>query len=198
MKTIFFTFTTTVAALFFAASLFLNSILGAFGLVTTSVDALTKLQSSQKIVEQMKTRHKAKKLDVTKSFAKRSSKKIASTALAAATIGTVAVVVTVASIEVADYCEDKKSLQEDSNILYGTNHEFDFDHCLEEAKEESKIILDEIKLSMIESVNTAMDTTIEYSNEQWLAIKEASAQAFKSSEIATNELWFSLKEWMTQ
>jgi len=198
MKTIFLTFTTTVAALTFAASLFLSTVLGAFGLAATSVESLTKLQSSQKVVEKMKTRHKAKKLDVTKNFAKRSSKKIASTALAAATIGTVAVIVTVASIEVADYCEEKKSLQEDYNILYETTGEFDFDQCLKEGKEESKIVLDEIKNSTISSANAAIDSTVEYSNEQWLAIKEASANAYKSSEIATNELWFSLKEWMTQ
>lgn len=198
MKTIFLTFTTTVAVISFAASLFLNSILGAFGLAATSVETLTKLQSSQKIVEQMKTRHQAKKRDVTKNFAKKSSKKIASTALAAATIGTVAVVVTVASIEVADFCEEKKSLQEDANILYGTKDEFDFDNCLEEGKQDSKIMLDEIKDSTIASANEAIDSTIEYSNEQWLAVKEASAKAFKSSEIATSELWFSLKEWMTQ
>jgi len=198
MKTIFFTFTTTVALLFFAASLFLSSILGVFGLATTSVDTLSKLQSSQKIVEKMKASHKVKKLDVTKNFAKRSSKKIASTALAAATIGTVAVVVTVASIEVADYCEDKKSLQEDFNILYEENHEFDFDQCLKEGKEESKIMLEEVKLSTAEAVTTAMDSTVEYSNEQWLAVKQASASAIKSTEIATSELWYSLKEWMTQ
>jgi hypothetical protein len=198
MKMILLTFTTTAAALFFAASLFLNTILGVFGLATTSVETLSKLQSSQKVVEQMKTRHKAKKVDVTKNFAKRSSKKIASTALAAATIGTVAVVVTVASIEVADYCEEKKSLQEDANILYGTKNEFDFNHCLEEAKEESKIMLEEIKLSTEEAITTAMDSTVEYSNEQWLAVKQASASAIKSSEIATSELWYSLKEWMTQ
>ena len=198
MKTILLTFTTTMAALTFAANLFLNSILGVFGLVTTSVDTLTNLQSSQKIVEKMKTRHKAKKLDITKNFAKRTSKKLASTALAAATIGTVAVVVTVASIEVADYCEEKKSLQEDYNILYGTKQEFDFNHCLEEGKNESKMMLEEIKLSTTEAVNSAMSSTVEYSNEKWLAIKEASAEVFKSSEIATNELWSSLKEWMTQ
>ena len=146
----------------------------------------------------MKASHKVKKLDVTKNFAKRSSKKIASTALAAATIGTVAVVVTVASIEVADYCEDKKSLQEDFNILYEENHEFDFDQCLKEGKEESKIMLEEVKLSTAEAVTTAMDSTVEYSNEQWLAVKQASASAIKSTEIATSELWYSLKEWMTQ
>jgi len=198
MKTIFLTFTTTVAALTFAASLFLSTVLGAFGLAVSSVESLAQLQSSQKVVEKMKTRHKAKKLDVTKNFAKRSAKKIASTALAAATIGTVAVVVTVASIEVADYCEEKKSLQEDYNILYETTAEFDFDQCIKEGKEESKIVLDEIKNSTISSANAAIDSTVEYSNEQWLAIKEASANAYKSSEMATNELWFSLKEWMTQ
>jgi len=134
MKTVFLTITATLTTISFAVTLFLNTILGAFGLVTTSIDTLNNLQSSHKVVEQMKTRHKAKKVDVTKKLAKRSGRRVASTALAAATIGTTAVVVTVVGFEIHDYCEDKESLQNDYNILYGTEVEFNFDKCVDEGK----------------------------------------------------------------
>ena len=104
MKTIFLTFTATLAALSFAATLFLNTILGTFGLVTTSVDTLNKLKSSQVVMDKMKTRHQAKRLTATKKLAKRSSRRVASASLAAATIGTVAVAITMTGFEIHDYC----------------------------------------------------------------------------------------------
>ena len=192
MKTIFLTMTTTIAVISFAAMLFLNTILGAFGLVATSVETLSNLQTSQKVVEKMKTKHQTKKRNLTKNFAKKSSKKLASTALAAATIGTVAVVATVASLEVSAYCEEQESLQDDANILYGTHDEFDFKSCLKEAEEESKDLLTEMKHSATESVANAMNSTVEYSREQWLAIGEL----IDSTGKASNEWWASMKNWM--
>jgi len=138
--------------------------------------------------------YKAKKLSVTKKLAKRSTRQIASASLAAATIGTVAVAVTMASFEVYDYCEDKKDLQDDFNILYGTNDEFNFEQCIEGGKDESKRILTEVKQSASESVFEAMNSTAEYSGEKWLAIKESSTYAFES----TNDLWESTKEWFAE
>ena len=173
MKTIFLTFTATLAALSFAATLFLNTILGTFGLVTTSVDTLNKLKSSQVVMDKMKTRHQAKRLTATKKLAKRSSRRVASASLAAATIGTVAVAITMTGFEIHDYCEDQASLQIDNNILYGTTDEFNLDACLEQGKEESKRILTEVKQSASESVNNAIDSAAQYSNEQWLVLAES-------------------------
>ena len=47
-KTILITFSTTAGALAFAAHLFLNTILGMFGLAATSVATLSKLRASQR------------------------------------------------------------------------------------------------------------------------------------------------------
>ncbi len=196
MKTVFLTFTTTIIAISFAATLFLNTILGAFGLVTTSVETLSNLQSSQKVVEQMKTRHKANKLKVSKKFAKRSTRRVASGTLAAATIGTIAVAVTMASFEVYDYCEDKKGLQEDANILFETTDEFDFEQCLKEGKNDSKQILADVKDIASDNVLAAMNSTAEYSSEKWLLLKESTDQTFRVTNDATNELWSSTKEWL--
>ena len=68
-----------------------------------------------------------KKSRITKRFVKRSGKRVASGALAAATVGTVAVVAAMTTIEIADYCEEQKELQADLDILDGTSTEFDLD-----------------------------------------------------------------------
>jgi len=175
-------------------NVFLNSILGAFGLVTTSVETLNKLQASQQIVEQMKTSNKAKKLKATKTFAKRSTSRVASGSLAAATIGTVAVAVTMVSFEVYDYCDEQKAIQDDANILYGTSDDFNFEQCLEQGQQDSKQILIDVKDSASESVTAAFDSTVEYTSEKWAELKESSNQAFKATEEVRSELMDFAKE----
>ncbi|PHS23654.1 MAG: hypothetical protein COA83_09525 [Methylophaga sp.] len=198
MKAIFLTVTVTIMAISFAVSLFINTLLGAFNLAVTSVDKLNDLQSSQKVVEQMKARHKTKQVNVTKKFAKRSTRRVASASLAAATIGTVAVAVTLVSFEVYDYCEDKKALQDDYNILYGTTDEFNFQQCLEEGKDDSKQILINVKKSASESVAAALDSTTKYSSQKWLAVKESSAHALELTNETANRLWGTTKDWFIE
>jgi len=160
------------------------------------VDTLSELQASQQIVDKMKQRHKAKKRDLTKNFAKRSSKKVASTALAAATIGTVAVAVTMASLEVSAYCEEQKSLHDDENILYGTDAEFDLNSCIANGKNESKRLFDEVKNSTTQSVADAMKSTAVYSREKWNAIEQISREVFASTSAVTDNFWTSIDVWM--
>ena len=129
-KTILITFTTTAGALILSAHLFLNPILGMFGLAATSVEALSKLQASHQVVQKLKSRQLRKQKRISKRFVKRSGKRVASGALAAATVGTVAVVAAMTTIEISDYCEDKRALQEEATLLYGTDIEFDLEQCL--------------------------------------------------------------------
>ena len=89
LKTIFFTFTATIAMLSLIATLFLNTILGAFGLAATSIEKLQTLKTSRQVVERIKTWQAQKKLKVAKRFAKRPAKRIASAAAPAATAGTI-------------------------------------------------------------------------------------------------------------
>jgi predicted small secreted protein len=195
-KTILLTFSVTLAATALAASLFLNTILGVVGLTATSISALQNLKNSQLITERMKKRHVQKKIKTTKRFATRSGKRVASTALAAATIGTVAVVATMTYLEVSNYCEDKQDLQQDANILYGTDVEFDLDQCVKEGEEDSKRILSEVKEQSIETASNAFDNTVQYSAEKWAAIKTASMQALQASGDGASELWDSTKSWL--
>ena len=139
-KTILITFTTTAGALAFAANLFLNSILGMFGLAATSVETLSKLQASHEVVQKMKSRQLRKQKQISKRFVKRSGKRVASGALAAATVGTVAVVAAMTTIEIAGYCEEQKELQADMDIINGTSTEFDLDRCFDRRGEHSQAL----------------------------------------------------------
>ncbi|MFT7235845.1 MAG: hypothetical protein ACI9QV_001431 [Methylophagaceae bacterium] len=161
MKAIFLTFTTTIAVACFGASLFLNSILGAFGLVSTSIDTFSDLKASHLVMEKMKIRHQIKQQNITKKLAKRSSRRVASASLAAATLGTVAVAVTMTGFELHDYCEGQASLQIDSNILYGTNGNVDFDACIDKSQDDSLRILNDVKQSAYDTVNEAMHSAVD-------------------------------------
>ena len=102
LKTILITFSVTAGTLALAAHLFLNSLLGVFGLAATSVETLVQLKAFQRIVEAMKQRHTRKKNRIIKRFIKRSGRRVASTALAAITVGTVAVAGVMTSMEISD------------------------------------------------------------------------------------------------
>ena len=195
-KPILLTFSITISAIALAGYLFLNTILGAFGLTATSIEAMQSLKSSQLITERMQKRHTQKKLKSAKRFASRSGKRVASTALAAVTIGTVAVVTTMTYLEISDYCEEKQDLQEEANVLYGTDVVFDLDQCIKEGKDDSERILSEVKEYSIETTSSAFDKTVQYSAEKWAAIKDASMQALQSTGEGASALWDSTKSWL--
>ena len=146
-KTIFITITGTLTVVALPAYLSLTTVLGAFGLAAIPVTTLAQLQASQRIVETMKARHVRKNNRVTERFIERSNKRVASTALAAATFGTVAVAAMTAA-EVSDYCDQKKELQEEANILHGTDVEFDFQQCIQESTDDAKAIFTEAKMTV--------------------------------------------------
>lgn len=172
MKTILLTFSATLAAVSMAGYLFLTPLLGAFGLAATSIDRLQELVASKQIVDRVKRRHQQKRLVVSKKFARKSSRRVASTALAAVTVGTVAVAVTTMSLEVADYCEEKAALQEEANILYGTDDTVDMERCFEEGKQDSKALFVELRTSSADAVSNAFEATANYSAEKWDAVWE--------------------------
>lgn len=195
-KTIFLTFSLTLTAVGLAASLFLNSILGVFGLAATTVGALSSLQASQQIVEKVKQRHLRKKARMSKRFVKRSGKRVASAALAAATVGTVAVAVAMTSMEISDFCEQKKDLQKDANLLYGTNVAFDLERCIEESQGDARAILSEATDTVTQTVGDAFDKTGEYSREAWANVKQATGDALDSTSKALSDIWESAKSWL--
>lgn len=197
IKTMLLTSSGTLIIIFLSSWLFLNSLLATFGLAATSIHTLKNLHASQNVVNHMKQRHQVKKRHLTNAFTKRSAKKIASTALAAATIGTVAVAITMVSLEVSDYCEQKKSLHEDENILYTTDSTFDFDQCINDGQEDSKRLWQQVMDTTSNSVNQALNAPIELSDQAWLDIKRAFQHALDTTNQANNDLWDSTQHWLS-
>ena len=75
IKVILMSISATLLVVAFTASMFLNSILGVFGLASTSIDALSNLHENKQILDVVKTRHEKRKLNASKKFLKRTSKK---------------------------------------------------------------------------------------------------------------------------
>lgn len=196
MKTIILSIMGTLTIVYLALYLFLNPILSVFGMAATTVESLNQMHAAQQTVQSMKQRHTAKKAKATKRIGKKAAKRVSASVLAAATIGTIAVATAVTAMEVSDYCDDKKELQEDGNILNGTNVEFDMEMCLDEGKEDAKAILDDVKATSTQTVKNAMENTADYSADKWNAIKQASSDAATSASDYTAELWESTKCWL--
>ena len=197
LKTIFITITTTLAAVALAANLFLNSLLGAFNLAVIPVATLAQLQASQRIVDAMKARHFRKKALVSKRFIKRAGKRVASTALAAATVGTIAVAAAMTTAEASDYCNQKAELQEQGNILFGTDNEFDLEQCIQKSTDDAKAILAEAKATVTSRISSAFDTARRYSRQIWASVKAATSNAIDYTESASTNLWNSATSWFT-
>lgn len=137
----------------------------------------------------MKQRHNEKKLNTSKRLVKRSTKRVASTTLAAATIGTAAVALTTISLEVADYCEERRSLQEDANILDGTDIAFDLEQCIEEAEQDANTIFAELQNLSNKKITDTINATADYSEDAWDYVKDATIDAVYSTGEVTADVW---------
>jgi hypothetical protein len=188
IKTIIGTVFFTITVLSIVFSIFLNSILGLFGLVSTSLDTLNQLKDSQEIVETMKERNKSKKKKAPKRFARKAGTRVAASAVAAATIGTAAVTLTVFGLEVHDYCEEREQLLEDENLLNGTEETFNYQKCMSEAQSDSKQILIEAKDSISDSARASWESTTEYTEEQWDDFKNESSDFWDDLMWSTSDL----------
>lgn len=166
MKAVFSTIMFMSFSAFIAIKFFFSSIFALFGYAALPIEHLSKLTHSKQIVQKMQSRHKTKSANVSKRFVKRSGKKVAITAVSAATIGTVAVIGTLTYLEISQYCDEKRILNDDANILFDTNEDFDMQACLEQGK--------------LDSAN--------FANEAWQGIKASSGELFDSLEKSSDEL----------
>ncbi len=165
MKHIFLSVLATAAIIFFAASLFLNSILGVFGLVSMSSAQFTALKTSKSIIEKIKVRHKKKRLDTTNRLVKRSGQRVLSISASAITLGAPAVAVAMATFEIQDYCEEHRALEEEHNALHGITSDFDFDECFKRGEEDFKKIISDVKESIRQKFNNTVDSIQGYAGE---------------------------------
>ncbi len=187
MKIVISTLMVTIITGVIVVKFFLNSVFSLFGYAVLPIESLKSLTHSKKIVQKMQHRNRAKSANVSKNFIKRSGKKVAITAVSAATIGTVAVIGTLTYLEISQYCEDKQVLNEEANILFDTDKQFDMNACLEQGKKDSAY----------------------FGNEAWQSIKKTSSDVLESieqtsdelldpSRKATTELFESIDEWFNQ
>lgn len=193
IKVILVSISATLLIVAFVSSIFLNSILGVFGLASTSIQTLNNLQESKQIIDKVKTRHKSKKLNASSKFAKRTGRRIAASAVSAATIGTAAVVVAIATFEIFDYCEDKEEIHNDENLLFKSDEKFDFNACLNEATDDSEKIIASIKNAVPEVVESTWEETKNISNNSWEATKSISIGTWNSTKSLSLEAWDATK-----
>jgi hypothetical protein len=193
MKTIVLTatstFIATISAVAVVAYFFLNTILGAFGMVATTMAKLQSLQASQQVVEKMKKKNTDRKHTSSKRLATRTAKRITSTVLAAATIGPVAVAVAMISFEVADYCDEKRWLHEDDGILAGKETPFEVNQCLDAGKKEMKEILTSLINSSQKTIADVFKNIKHYNDQKWDAVKKETMEALQSLGAGASRLW---------
>jgi hypothetical protein len=151
------------------------------------IESLNGLTHAKKIVQKMQHRHQAKSANISKRFIQRSGKKIAVTAVSAATIGTVAVIGTLTYLEISQYCEDKQVLNADENILFDSDKKFDMNACLEQGKQDSAHFANEAWQS-IKQASSELLSSLEQTSDEWL----------DPSRKATAELFESIDDWFKQ
>tara|TARA_R110001583_G_scaffold43548_1_gene138513 strand:+ start:2003 stop:2575 length:573 start_codon:yes stop_codon:yes gene_type:complete len=187
MKTVLSTLIVIFFSVFIAVKFFFSSIFALFGYAALPIESLASLTHSKKTIQKMQSRHKTKSANVSKRFIKRSGKKVAVTAVSAATIGTVAVIGTLTYLEVSQYCDDKRVLNEDANILFDTLEIFDMQACLEQGKQDSVLIANEAWQSVKSSSSDVLDS-----------IEKSSDKLLDPSRKATVELFESIDKWYQQ
>jgi len=187
MKSVFYTLFVIFFSAFIAVKFFFSNIFALFGYAALPIEKLTHLNHSKNIVQKMQNRHKAKSANVSKRFIKRSGKKVAVTAVSAATIGTVAVIGTLTYLEVSQYCDEQRILNEDGNILFDEQEVFDMQACLEQGKQDSALFANEAWQSVKDSGNEVFDS-----------IEKSSDEFLDPSRKATVELFESMDKWYKQ
>ncbi len=187
MKAVLSTLIIIVIAGSIVIKFFFSSIFALFGYAALPLEHLNSLTHSQKIVQKMQSRHKTKSANVSKRFVKRSGKKVAITAVSAATIGTVAVIGTLTYLEISQYCDEKRVLNDDANILFDTQQEFDMQACLEQGKQDSAHFANEAWQSVKGSGSEILDK-----------IEKSSDELLDPSRKATVELFESIDKWFQQ
>lgn len=178
IKIIVLSVMSTLTLIVFIFSMFLNNILGAFGLVSTSIGTLKSLKDSKQIVEKMKKRYKQKKLNASKKFIRNSTVRISGVAVGGFTI--VGGAALVAGFEAYDYCEDKEEINKNENILYKTNNDFDYSECLNEAKKETGMLVVSVKEGVVSAVKKSWESTKSFSSDSLDSVSSIGFDALNS------------------
>ena len=96
------------------------------------------------------------------------------------------------------YCDQKRTLQEDANVLYGTDVTFDLEQCLNESADDAKAIIDEATDTLSTKVSDSFNATANYGSRVWSDIKAAARKAVDYTDSNFTNLWISATSWFTE
>ncbi len=191
-KTVATTFTLTAGGCVLLGSLFAQSLLGLFGLAYTSAETLARLHHAQAVVEKLQARHALKKQRAAKRVVKRSARRLAAVGLAAATVGTAAVVVTVASLEADDYCAEQQALQEEADLLYDTASAFDYAQCLAAARSDYGALASETLATLTQATEATVERSRDAGREAWARVRATALELLAAAGSSAQALWDAL------
>lgn len=143
----------------------------------------------------MKEQLVQKKKTAPKRLTKRALRRVFTGVLAASTVGSAAVAVAITALEIEDYCEEQKEIENYLALLNGkkTHVKFDSKKCLDEGKEDAASILKEAKNSTSKAIANAMDRSSNFSSKKWKVLKKAGIQTRQDSIKEANAVWDSAK-----
>jgi hypothetical protein len=176
VKKIIFTFSATAAVLSFCFYLFITPLLGLFNLTTVSIGKLQQLEASQAIFSRLKEQHGIKKKTARKKYITKLGKKLGSSSVAAATIGTVAVAATTVYFATIDYCEQQEEILAFDNVVESENIVFDHDKCLDLAKADAMEIISDVQPPTINDIIEIKEELNTFSQGNLEALSEKNEQ----------------------
>ena len=172
IKIIALSVTTTVAACALVAYLFMTPILGLFNLTTTTVANLHKLEASSAILNRLRDRKKLAKEQLKKKYLAKLGKKLSSSTIAAATIGTAAVAASTVYFAASEYCERQEELLALENELESKNDTFDQEKCLDLAKDDAAELLATVRAPNLADLVEIKEEVISFSSDNWNLLQE--------------------------
>jgi hypothetical protein len=104
------------------------------GYVAVSAATYAAYKSASMAIDKIKQRNIAKKSDLKQKTAKKAGKRLGASAIAAGTVGTVAVVGVGTSFLIEDHCEDLREIYELDSLLGPQELQFDYGVCLADTK----------------------------------------------------------------
>jgi hypothetical protein len=163
---------TTITACALVGYLFMTPILGLFNLTTTTVAHLHKLEASNAILNRLRDRNKLAKEQLKKQYLAKLGKKISSSTIAAATIGTAAVAASTVYFAASEYCERQEELLALENELESKTDAFDQEKCLDLAKNDAAELLATARAPNLADLEEMKEEIISFSSENWKLLQQ--------------------------
>jgi hypothetical protein len=172
IKIIALSVTMTISACALVVYLFMTPILGLFSLTTTTVANLHKLEASNAILSRLRDRNKLAKEQLKKKYLAKLGKKLSSSTIAAATIGTAAVAASTVYFAASEYCERQEELLALENELESKNDTFDQEKCLDLAKDDAAELLATVRAPNLADLVEIKEEVISFSSDNWNLLQE--------------------------